>query len=356
MEKKVVRGVTIFLLILTICVSFVLLNYPDLHVFALQKRVEYAAKVKTGYSVLDLMRDETEVLAQSSQGEDAQKQLRLEVPENVKLDQVKVTNQPVYQTVEIEIPKIEKSYFYDYPMIGSSDHISDITFDVEGDKGVIDIVLDSVYELDIQKKGHYMYLDFVNPRDIYDYIVVVDAGHGGNAPGATKQGITEKDIDLDIVKKLKKKLDDSDKKIGVYYTRLDDTNPSLESRVTLANDLSADLFLSVHNNSTASGRMSGINGTEVMYRVSDKSGKSKEFAEVCLNSLLQTLGSQDKGVVAGDDIYIIRTSQVPVALVEVGFMTNQEELDKLNSSEYQEQCAQALYDSILQMLDNLKQE
>lgn len=351
MEQKVVRGVTVVMLIVTISVSFVLLNYTDLHVFALQKRLEYSARAKEGYSVLDLMRDETEILVNSGKDSGIYKQLRIELPPNVEASQVKIINKYVYQTIEIQIPNVGNAYVYDYPMVGSSDKIEDITYSTENGYGTIDIVLDSVYEVDVNERDRYMYLGFVEPKDMYDTIVVVDAGHGGNAPGATKQGISEKDIDLAIVKKVKEKLDQSDKDIRVYYTRLDDTNPSLESRVSLANTLSADLFLSVHNNSTASGRMSGISGTEVMYRVSDETGKSKQFAQICLDNLLQTLGSLDKGVVAGDDIYIIRTAQMPVALVEVGFMTNQEELDKLNSAEYQEACAEALCNSIYQMLE-----
>ncbi len=351
MERRVIRGAAVMLLALTIAVNFVLLNYSDLHVFALQKRVEYTARVKSGYSVLDLMREETDILKGNGGVSDNQKQLRIELPKNVSAEQVKIQNQYVYQTIKVEIPHIGNSYFYDYPMIGSSDYITDITFEVGRDAGVINIVLDGVYELDMEIQGQYIYIDFVDPHEIYDKIVVVDAGHGGNAPGATKQGISEKDIDLAIVKEIKQLFDADQRNIGVYYTRLDDTNPSLESRAALANALSADLFLSVHNNSTASGRMSGINGTEVMYRVTDESGGSKRFAELCLDSILNKLGSQNKGVVAGDDIYIIRTANMPVALVEVGFMTNQEELDKLNSPEYQKACAQALYEAILQMLE-----
>ncbi len=353
MEEKVVRYTTVVLLTLTIVVSFILLNFPNLHVLAQQKRVEFTAKRSEGYSVLDLMKDETEILKSDSQLEDMKGQLRLELPKGVDGHKVEITNQYIRQEIEIEIPKIRNSYFYDYPMIGSSDSITDITFETQGGKGIINITMDGVYEPKVTYEGSYLYLDFVHPKDLYDKIIVVDAGHGGNAPGATKQGASEKDIDLAIVKQLKLLLDRADESIGVYYTRTDDTNPSLESRAALANELSADLFLSVHNNSTASGRMSGISGTEVMYRAGDESGKSKQFAQICLEQLLQKLGSENKGVVAGDDIYIIREARMPVALVEVGFMTNQEELDKLRSKDYQKASAEALYEAIIRSLEEV---
>jgi N-acetylmuramoyl-L-alanine amidase len=61
----------------------------------------------------------------------------------------------------------------------------------------------------------------------------------------------------------------------------------------------------------------------------------------------EALESRDKGLVEGDEIYIIRTSEVPVALIEVGFMTNQEELNLLNSTDYQKKAAEGVYDAVL---------
>ena len=192
-------------------------------------------------------------------------------------------------------------------------------------------------------------MDFLTPHEVYDKVVVIDAGHGGNAPGATKQGINEKDIDLAIVLKVKELFDQAgDKSVGVYYTRTDDSNPSLEQRVDMANKAGADLFISVHNNSTKSGRMSSINGTAVMYdeeKASEEKG-SMQLAQICLEEMTAALGSTSKGIVKGHEIYIIRTAEMPVALIEVGFMTNQDELNRLNDEAYQKEAAQAIYNAI----------
>ena len=202
--------------------------------------------------------------------------------------------------------------------------------------------------LDMDYDETYYYFDFLTPHEVYDKVVVIDAGHGGRAPGATKQGIKEKDIDLGIVLQLKKIFDKSDENIGVYYTRTDDSNPTFDQRVQLANKSQADLFISIHNNSTKSGRMSYTHGTQVMYSESDtRNLGSRAFAELCLKYVTDALGSRDKGLVEGDEIYIIRTSEVPVALIEVGFMTNQEELDLLNSDDYQKKAAEGIFKAVL---------
>jgi N-acetylmuramoyl-L-alanine amidase len=218
----------------------------------------------------------------------------------------------------------------------------------QGYHNYIEITMDQVYELDMDYDENYYYFDFLTPHEVYDKVVVVDAGHGGRAPGATKQGINEKDIDLGIVLQLKKIFDNSGGNIGVYYTRTDDSNPTFDQRVQLANKSQADLFISIHNNSTKSGRMSSTHGTQVMYSESDtKELGSKAFAQICLDHVTEALESRDKGLVEGDEIYIIRTSEVPVALIEVGFMTNQEELNLLNSTDYQKKAAEGVYDAVL---------
>ena len=207
--------------------------------------------------------------------------------------------------------------------------------------------MDHVYELKTEYDSAYYYFDFLTPQEVYDKVVVIDAGHGGRAPGANKQGVNEKEIDLDIVLQLKKILDEDDHNIGVYYTRTDDSNPTFDQRVQLANKSDADLFISVHNNSDATGNFTKVKGTQVMYSESDDAKlSSKKLAEICLKNVVDTTGSENRGLLKGDSIYIIRTSKVPVALIEVGFMTNYKELDLLNSTSYQKKAAEGIYNAI----------
>lgn len=79
----------------------------------------------------------------------------------------------------------------------------------------------------------------------------------------------------------------------------------------------------------------------------ETSEESRQFAQICLEEVTSEIGSKDKGLVEGDSIYIIRTSQVPVALIEVGFMTNREELALLRTEEYQRRTAQGVYKAVL---------
>lgn len=276
-------------------------------------------------------------------------QLRVEIPAGMTEEEITIENNYVRQLITIKIPGVEKDYFTSHPLLGRSNHINDLYME----SGVIEITMDAVYEVKTTVTGSYLYVDFLTPQQVYDKVVVIDAGHGGGAPGAIKQEIMEKDINLAIVLRLKELLDENDRNIGVYYTRTEDTNPTFEQRAQLGGKTEANLYISVHSNSTTDGQMSKYNGTEVMYdELKEEEGlSSKHLAQICLEEITGATGSKNNGLTYGNGIYIIRNNEVPAALIEVGFMTNQEELNKLNSPEYQKQAAQGIYNAIMRALD-----
>ena len=350
MQKRIERRLTYFLGITFAAVILLFYMVPDIHRVSLASDGDGVAT----YSVMDLLRsgDELYSVDTTQTAKEVEHQLRLTLPMDVDPGKVSFTEDAMSKSFELTIPGVDSSYFYDYPMVGSSDGIRELTFAHAGDMGILDITTTKIKKLSLTVEDNYVYLDFADPHDVYDAIVVVDIGHGGNDVGANQGDIYEKNINLAIGYRLLAYGAKSEYNIGFYFTRVDDDYIDLEDRVALANDLKADLFLSIHNNSTASGRMSGINGAEVMYRVSDETGRSREFAETCLNELLEALDCNSKGVVAGDNIYIIRSSEVPVALAEIGFLTNQKELNNLNDPGYQDKAAQALYKAIVKTLKN----
>lgn len=346
MEEKTLKMATVFLLVLMAAGCVGLMYFPQLHKWAAEKQEERLAEQEFAESQPEMK--DLEILETEEPGEETgiNGQLRLRLPDGVSADEITISNDYVTQTVQIQIPGADSAYFDSYPVVGSSDHVDDLSYAKTAGEGIIKITMDRVYELDITQKEEYYYFNFLTPQEIYDKVVVIDAGHGGRAPGNVKQGVLEKDVNLAIVLQLKKLFDEDDGNIGVYYTRTDDSNPTFEQRANLANKADADLFISVHNNSTNSGRMSSTNGTLVMYDEEDSSGRSREFAQICLDEVTGAIGSTNRGLMEGHSIYIIRNSKVPAALIEVGFMTNQKELELLGTEEYQAETAKGIYDAV----------
>lgn len=276
-------------------------------------------------------------------------QLQIELPEAFTADRIDVRTDCMRQKVYISFPCEIQDYFSMYHVRGSSDGIESLFYSYREGEGTLELETNQIYAVKQQLEGNFLYVDLENPHEAYDKLVVIDAGHGGDLPGAVQGNVMEKNIDLAIVKEIKKIFDNSDESIGVFYTRLDDSDPTLEQRVGLANALDADLFISIHNNSSGSPINPNINGTQVLYRNADTSKySSKRFAQICLKQMVSALGSEDVGLLKGDDILIIKKSRMPVALIEVGFMTNPQELAKLNTQAYQAQAAQGVYNAVVQ--------
>lgn len=342
MESKILK-ISSLCLALTIAVSAAFMYYTDTY-----GREAEEGQQNHQMSGLQMLEYNTEQAEEAKEAEFEQ-QLCIELPEGMKMEDVLVENDYVKQLITVQIPEVGDDYFVEHPLLGRSNHINDLYMA----DGRIEITMDAVYEPQCTVEDGRLYLDFLRPQDIYDKVIAIDAGHGGGAPGAIKQGIMEKDINLAIVKELKELLDKNDRNIGVYYTRTEDVNPTFEQRAQLGGKAGANLFISVHSNSTVDGMMSGYNGTEVMYDElkSEEGFSSKRLAQICLEEITASMGSKDNGVTYGNSIYIIRNSEVPVALIEVGFMTNQQELDNLTSPGYQRKAAQGIYNAILRALE-----
>lgn len=372
MEEKIVRGTSLFLAVLTVIMCISLSDLPKLEVKASQyvakqmrirkereEREEMWATL-SGLEFLDYSTRQAMATAEqlpeeqqtAAEALDFTQQLRLELPKNKSKDDVTIENHYVTRTIDIQIQGAGEDYLVRYPMLGRSDHIADLNYFSDENGGTLELSMEHVYELSLDWQEQYLYIDFIEPQDIYDKIVVIDAGHGAKMPGAIVGDVMEKDIDLAIVKKLKKIFDEAkDEKLGVYYTRLDDSDPAFEDRSGLANELGANLFVSIHNNSYP--KSTKINGTAVLYdeKKETEGNSSKHLANILLGRLTEELGTTNKGLMAGNDIYVIRTCEAPAALIEVGFMTNPKELANLTDEKYQKKCAQAIYEGIMQALE-----
>jgi N-acetylmuramoyl-L-alanine amidase len=372
MEEKIVRPMSLVVALLALFICTSLYYLPGVEAKAqqylakqLQARKERQQREEmwamlSGLEFLDYSTRQVLAATTGSDEEEEQdltaldftQQLRLELPKNVSKDDVQIENHYVTHTIDITIPGAGEDYLITYPMIGKSDHIENLQYLAGDGSGTLELSMEHVYELSLDWEEQYLYIDFVSPRDIYDKIVVIDAGHGDDMPGATVGGVEDKDIDLAIVQELKNLFDEAgDETLGVYYTRLDDTNPAFADRSGLANDVEANLFVSVHNNSYTASE--DVNGTAVLFdeKKETEGNSSKHLANILLEQTCEALGSKNMGLVNGNDIYIIRTSDAPVALVEVGFMTNPNELKKLTSEAYQKTCAEGIYGGILQALE-----
>ncbi len=218
--------------------------------------------------------------------------------------------------------------------------------------------------------------------------VVIDPGHGGHDVGTHgPSGLTEKDVVLDVSKRLGA-LIEARLQSEVIYTRSDDTYIPLEERTHIANDRKADLFLSIHANSSpyrtaagvetyylnfttskaaldlaarenASSERSVFDLKEILQKIAlkDKIDESREFAARLQTSLYGVsskgnAGAKNRGTKKAPFVVLIGAS-MPSVLAEIGFLTNAEDEALLRKPEHRQKIAEALYRGIASYADTL---
>ena len=171
------------------------------------------------------------------------------------------------------------------------------------------------------------------------YKVAIDPGHGGRDPGAVYEGRQEKDDVLELALAVGQILEDSG--VDVVYTRVDDVYNTPFEKATMGNNSGADLFVSFHRN--AMPTPGSANGAEVL--VYSDEGLPAQVARNVLAELSEA-GFADRGVIERKNLVVLRRTQMPAVLLEVGFIDNPED-NQIFDSEF-EQIAQGIADGILE--------
>lgn len=179
--------------------------------------------------------------------------------------------------------------------------------------------------------------------------VVLDAGHGGHDTGTVYGSVTEKDITLDITKQVGQILEQNG--IDVTYTRDqdqalgDDESSDLKQRTQIANKVNARYFISIHVNASQIG---GASGFEIFANTS--SSTSKNLAKSIEGHMADLNYTNDRGILNGNKLYVIRNTNMPAILIETGFL-NGGDFSYLSSTNGKQEIAKKIALGIMQQMD-----
>ncbi|MDR0273302.1 MAG: N-acetylmuramoyl-L-alanine amidase family protein [Clostridiales bacterium] len=234
--------------------------------------------------------------------------------------------------------------------------VNSITLSRQGENIHLTFNTARVLTFSVHEEPEYYVIRAHLPREIMPFIVVIDPGHGGSAPGASHNGIVEKDLVLSVSQMVMQLLN-ADPFITAYTTRTDDTFVSLLNRAEFANDIGADLFVSIHANAAELSRgviNPEVNGIETWYTLSERETfgnyniDSLRFAQIMQRHQTQLTAAHNRGVRDAPDFVVLRETNMPSVLLEIGFLTNTDEAARLSSPLYQMQLAQAIYQGIVE--------
>ena len=218
--------------------------------------------------------------------------------------------------------------------------------------------------------------------------IVIDPGHGGHDPGAQARGLNEAALTLDIALRLEKLLKE-EPALQVVLTRRTDVYIPLEERTAIANREGADLFLSIHANTSRNTKARGVetyflsfagsadaeavaareNSAHAgeMHKLPDiiraitlnnKLDESRDFAGMVQEALVTRLRRSSKAVqnrgVKKAPFVVLIGAEMPSVLAEVSFMSNRQELQLLKSAAYKQRIAEALHAAVMRYRRSLK--
>jgi len=201
-------------------------------------------------------------------------------------------------------------------------------------------------------------------------VVVLDPGHGGQDSGAMCGGVMEKDLTLDIARRVDRLLDSEG--VATLMTRVGDSYVSLADRAAFGNRAKESIFVSIHFNEDNKPVASGVETYYAAHQINSGSTfgswlpffsrqpsnsprpESQSLAGFIQEALVARTRSVDRGTQA-KQFFVIANVTSPAVLIEGGFITNKDELSKLVSEDYRDQLAAAVADGVLRYRNALSQ-
>ena len=279
---------------------------------------------------------------------------KVRLPEEVAFESVKDEDKYYKKRFVITIPGNHIAFYQSNPVNCASKAVKNITYKLTS-SGNTKIIFKTkkIQAYRIYADENMFTINIDDPANIYDKIVVLDAGHGGNDPGARNKGTKEKDINYKVIYTYAKEYFNSETSdIKAYWTRTDDTFITLTDRANFAKEVGADLFISLHMNSATS---SSANGTEVYYSTMNnaeaKTGlTSRRMAIMMQTKLIGTLGTNSRGVKSANFV-VIKSNSVPAILIELGFLSGSSDYAKLTSKSFQKKAAGCIYETVCDVFE-----
>jgi N-acetylmuramoyl-L-alanine amidase len=175
-------------------------------------------------------------------------------------------------------------------------------------------------------------------------VILLDPGHGGHDPGATSfSGKFEKHINLDVANNLKEILNKAG--ASVYMTRTNDTYISNKERGKLADKLGADILLSIHHNSLNNSNYFGLSTYYNTIKYKEPTFGYNLAEAVYLNAI--TINGVYRDGILDRNFEVLRETNTPAALIEIGFMSNPKEEMNIHNNSFQNIMAEKIADGII---------
>lgn len=271
------------------------------------------------------------------------------MPENVKAEDVVLENHYMDKELWVGISSEEiqayETFYNENGVYGNCNNVTSGRFEMEKERICLRFDLTGVYEYRSIFEDHILYVEFVPPKEMYEKIIVIDPAYGGNERGVTVDRVMSKDITLDIAQALKPMFDESD--IKVYYTRMDDSNPTSASRAGLAMETKADMLVRIEVSGDENSKLYGTSAVLNSKYYIPGFG-NVELADLLEKEVVTSISGKAIGLIEADATdEVLNSATVPAATIRVGYLTNSQEAILLQREDYIKRIAEGIYNAVI---------
>lgn len=218
------------------------------------------------------------------------------------------------------------------------------------------VIICSIFTCSFIEKT-FLHSELVSSTPVTSHTVILDAGHGNPDGGATNSNgkIIESHLNLQIVLKLQNLLESANCRViltrsdenGIYEANANSIREKkisdMKNRVKIANNSDAEVFISIHMNKLEQSQYSGW---QTFYKNTDESSKNlAQNIQTNLNSFLRKENNRQIKSISG--IYLTKNVEIPLVIVECGFLSNYEESELLKTEDYQNNLAWSIYMGVM---------
>ncbi len=264
-------------------------------------------------------------------------------------ESIRIENDYVNRRLKISINGMDASFYEKNAMHGNLNNIALVQAGNQYRGVVIFLTMEQICEYEAVLENQKLGLVFKNPSEVYENIVVLDAGHGGGDEGVVVNGITESELCMEMAELVKEKLEEQG--VRVYLTRSAESVPDREERASYANETGADLFLSIH---LSEGTDYGINAYyNELYFVAGYNNAM--FADCLVREVAEAVNNRGNGVFAVEqaDTEVLCMVEGLAARLEIGCPADAQEAGLLKRADYQEDIAEGICAAIMHSLEEM---
>lgn len=281
-------------------------------------------------------------------------ELFIPLPQEVKADAITIENRCAEQVIVIALEGKYLEFYQQNALEGNRSKIQNGFLGQRDGMTYLRLEMDGWYEHQYVFENGMLKLEFTAPRNVYDRIVVLDASCGGSDVGHTAGDMKEKNVTLDLVLRVKEKLEAAG--IRVYCTRTDDVNPTAGQRAALADQINADMCVGI--------RLAADEGNDMVYGIQTFYNPqyfipylgNAELADLLERETVTAVGGKANGLfVARDEDTLLQELHMPSAVIEVGYLTNEREISLLASDGYRDSLADGIASAVKKAYD-MKEE